>query len=57
MIKVLTFCYNPNSIHAFNRIEEEGHAGRRYNGLILIDLTQEELCTMGVTVTLNGDEE
>lgn len=57
MIKALTFCYNPNSIHAFNRIEEEGHAGRRYNGLILIDLTQEELCTMGVTVTLNGDEE
>ena len=24
---------NPNSIHAFNRSEEEGHAGQRYDHL------------------------
>ena len=30
---------NANSIHAFNRSEEEGHAGRRCNHFRLIDLT------------------
>ena len=39
---------NPNSIHAFNRLEEEGHAERKYNHFRLIDLTREELYTMGV---------
>ena len=29
----------PNSIHAFNRFEEEGHAERKYNHFRLIDLT------------------
>ena len=28
---------NPNSIHAFNRFEEEGHAERKDNHLRLID--------------------
>ena len=32
---------NPNSVHAFNRFEEEGHAERRYNHFRLIDLTRE----------------
>ena len=30
---------SPNSIHAFNRFEEEGHVERRYNNLRLTDLT------------------
>ena len=46
---------NPNSIHAFNRFEEEGHAQRRYNRFRLIDLTWEELYTKGVPAIL--DEE
>ena len=33
---------NPNSIHAFNRFEEEGHVECRYNHFILMDLTREE---------------
>ena len=48
---------NPNSIHAFNRFEEEGHAERRYNHFRLIDLTREELYTMGVPAILDDDEE
>ena len=32
---------SPNSIHAFNRFEEEGHVERRYNNFRLIDLTRE----------------
>ena len=31
---------NPNSIHAFNRFEEEGHVERKYNRFRLIDLTR-----------------
>ena len=38
---------NPNSIHAFNRLEEEGHAGRRYNHFRLIDLTRERVVCHG----------
>ena len=34
---------NPNSIHAFDRFEEEEHAERKYNHFRLIDLTGEEL--------------
>ena len=34
---------SPNSIHAFNKFEEEGHAERKYNHFRLIDLTREEL--------------
>ena len=49
---------NPNSIHAFNRSEEEGHAERKDNHFRLIDLTQEELYDMGVPGILdNKDEE
>ena len=39
---------NPNSIHAFNWLEEEGHAEQKYNHFRLIDLTREELHAMGV---------
>ena len=38
---------NPNSIRAFNRLEEEGHAGRRYNHFRLIDLTRERVVCHG----------
>ena len=48
---------NPNSIHVFNRFEEEQHAERKYNHFRLIDLTREELCTMGVPAILDDDEE
>ena len=48
---------NPNSIHAFNRFEEEGHAEQRYNHFRLIDLTQEDLYTMGVPAILDDDDE
>ena len=46
----------PYSIHAFNRTEEEGHVQQGYNNLNLIDLTQEELYTMGLPVILDDDE-
>ena len=46
---------NPNSIHGFNRFEEKGQVGRRYNHFRLIDLTREELHVMGVPPIL--DEE
>ena len=39
---------NPNSIHAFNRFEEEGHAEWKYNHLRSKDLTREELHVMWV---------
>ena len=48
---------NPNSIHAFNRSEGEGHAERKYNHFRLIDLTREELYAMGVPAILDDDEE
>ena len=48
---------NPNSIHAFNRFEEESHAERRYNHFGLIDLTREEFHAMGVLVILDDEEE
>ena len=44
---------NLNSIHAFNRSEEEGHAERKYNHFRLIDLTREELYAMGVPAILD----
>ena len=46
---------NPNSIHAFNRFEEEGHVERGYNHFRLIDLAREELNIMGVPAIL-GEE-
>ena len=39
---------NPNSMHAFNRFEEERHAEIKYNNFRLIDLTKEELYAMGL---------
>ena len=48
---------NPNSIHTFNRFEEEGHAERRYNHCKLIDLTREELYSMGVPAIPDDEEE
>ena len=48
---------SPNSIHVFNLFEEEGHAERKYNHFKLIDLTWEELYTMGVPAILDEEEE
>ena len=48
---------NSNIIHAFNRFEDEGHAELKYSHFRLIDLTQEELYTMGVPAILDDDEE
>ena len=48
---------NLNNIHAFNRFEEEGHTERKYNHFRLIDLTREELYTMGVPAILDDNEE
>ena len=48
---------NPNSIHAFNRFEEERYPEQKYNHFRLIDLTREELYTMGVPATLDDNEE
>jgi len=39
---------NPNSVHAFNRFEEEGHVERFGCHFRLIDLTREDLYDMGV---------
>ena len=47
---------NPNSIHAFNRFEEEGHAEQRYNHFKLTDLTREDLYTLGVPAILDDEE-
>ena len=47
---------NPNSIHAFNRFEEEGHVERRYNHFRLIHLTQKEFYAMGVPAILDEEE-
>ena len=48
---------NPNSIHVFNRFEEEGHAEQKYNQFRLIDLTREELYAMGLPAILHYEEE
>ena len=45
-----------NSIHSFNRFEEEGHVEQRYNNFRLIELTLEELCVMGVPAILDDEE-
>ena len=39
---------NPNSVHAFNRLEEEGHVERYGCHFKLIDLTREDLYDLGV---------
>ena len=48
---------SPNSIHAFNRLEEEGHVEQRYNHFRLIDLAREKLDVMGVPAILDHEEE
>ena len=40
---------NPNSIHAFNRFEEEGPVERKFNHFRLIDLTRGNLYDMGIS--------
>ena len=47
---------NSNSIDTFNYFEEEGHAQRKYNHFRLIDLTREELHTMGAPAILDEEE-
>ena len=48
---------NSNSIHAFNRLEEEGPTEQEYNHFRLIDSTREELYAMGVPAILDDEEE
>ena len=48
---------NRNSIHAFSRFEEKGHAEQKYNHFRLIDLTQEELYIMGVPSIFDDEDE
>ena len=55
--EVIVEIEHPNSIHVFNRFEEAGHAEQRYNYFRLIDLTREELYSLGVFVILDDDEE
>ena len=55
--EVILEVYNPNSIHALNRLEEEVHAEQNYNQFRLIDLTREELYTMGVPAILDDKQE
>ena len=38
---------SPNSIHMFNRFEEEGHVEQRYNHFRLINFTRKKLYVMG----------
>ena len=40
---------NPNSIHAFNIFEEEGHVECKFNHFRLIDLTRDKLYDMGIS--------
>ena len=56
-MKSLWILKNPNSIHAFNQFEEEGQIERRYNNSRSIDLTREDLYTMGVPVLLDDNDE
>ena len=46
--KVIVEIDNPNSIHAFNRLEEEEHIERKYNHFRLIDLTHDDLYRWGI---------
>ena len=48
---------NPNSIHAFNRFEEDGHGEQKCNHFRLIDLAREELYAMRVPVIPDDDNE
>ena len=39
---------NPNSVHAFNRLEEEEHIERKFNYFRLLDLTRDDLYRWGI---------
>ena len=54
-MKIIVEIVYPNSIHAFNRFEEEGHAEQKFNHVRLIDLTREELHAMEVTAILDDE--
>ena len=54
--EIIVEIVNPNSTHAFNRFEEEGHAGQRYNHFKSVDLTREDLYIVGVPATLDDEE-
>ena len=47
--EVIVEIENPNSIHTFNRFEEEGHVQRKFNHFRLIDLTRGNLYDMGIS--------
>ena len=47
---------NPNSIHAFNWFDEEGHTEQKHNRSRLIDLTREELYAKGIPAILDDGE-
>ena len=55
--EVIVEIHNPNSIHAFNRFEEEGHLEQRYNHFRLINLTREELYVMEIPAFFDEEEE
>ena len=48
---------NPNSIHAFNWFDEEGHTEQKHNRSRLIDLTREELYAQWIPAILDNGEE
>ena len=39
---------NPNSIHAFNILEEEEHIEHKYNHFRLLELTRDDLYRRGI---------
>ena len=53
--KVIVEIGNPNSIHSFNRFEEEVHAERKYNHFRLKDLIREDLYDMKVPAILDDE--
>ena len=48
---------NSNSIHAFNQLEEKGHAEQKCNHFRLIYSTREKFYAMGVPAILDDGEE
>ena len=46
--EVIVEIENPNSIHAFNRLEEEERIERKYNHFRLLDLTRDDLYRRGI---------
>ena len=46
--EVIVELENPNSIHAFNKLEEEEHIERKCNHFRLLDLTRDDLYPLGI---------